>query len=236
MAELSDAEETFISDALEPPQAVRAGDTLDPGVEAGSPTLLWSGWAAARHYTTPDKFQIVRIFDAGDLIDLTAILGRQAPYQIRMQTDGNISKLAPEFLDRSFVEHPRLTRMVVSQIMIDQVETMERLRTLTGNNATERIVSFLLTMRHRQAVSGIGAGSRFMLPFNQAEIGSILGLTSVYVNRVLMSLRKEGFIEIERPYVRLLKPEELEESVDFIGLDYSPKMDKVMQDVSRRVV
>jgi len=47
------------------------------------------------------------------------------------------------------------------------------------------------------------ASDRFPLPFSQQEIGDALGLTAIYVNRIVRRLEKSGELTRAHPYIRL---------------------------------
>ncbi len=55
------------------------------------------------------------------------------------------------------------------------------------------------------------------MPFSQVEIGQAVGLTSIYINKLLRRFVENGEIEIERPYVRLLKREQWEKDCEFVN-------------------
>ena len=76
----------------------------------------------------------------------------------------------------------------------------------------------LLDLRARLAVEGVGDGNRFPMPLNQQEVGEATGMTGIYVNRLLGKLGREGRLEIQRPYVRLLDRPWLESRIEYLDL------------------
>jgi CRP-like cAMP-binding protein len=47
----------------------------------------------------------------------------------------------------------------------------------------------------RLEAAALASDQRFGLPITQADLGDVLGLTQVHVNRVLMELRRQGLLE-----------------------------------------
>lgn len=94
-------------------------------------------------------------------------------------------------------------------------------RTILLDRATaeERLLHLLLDLRARLAVEGVGDGNRFPMPLNQQEIGEATGMTGIYVNRLLGRLVRDGRLEIQRPYVRLLDRAWMESKISFMDLD-----------------
>ena len=81
-------------------------------------------------------------------------------------------------------------------------------------------------------------GNRLQVPLSQAEIGQAVGLTSIYVNKLLRRFVENGEIEIERPYLRLLDRERWEKDCEyvnpFVDMDTSwfPQPDPVGRDAT----
>ena len=48
-----------------------------------------------------------------------------------------------------------------------------------------------------------GAAEGFELPLTQQDLGDILGLSTVHVNRVLQGLRSDGLIEFNRGWLEI---------------------------------
>jgi CRP-like cAMP-binding protein len=119
---------------------------------------------------------------------------------------------------RMYAEAPRLAALLTSISSMDQLTLRERVVSLSRRTAEDQLIEFLVTLRDRLIVSNVGVGNRFNLPFTQAEIGDILGLTSVYVNKLFKKLREEGRIEIDRRTIRLLDREGMEKQVGYVSI------------------
>jgi CRP-like cAMP-binding protein len=58
-------------------------------------------------------------------------------------------------------------------------------------------------------------GNGFELPFTQPELGDVLGLSTVHVNRTLQELRGEGLVTWRGTKVEILDWERLQEAAEF---------------------
>ncbi|WP_159441683.1 cyclic nucleotide-binding domain-containing protein [Roseivivax lentus] len=51
----------------------------------------------------------------------------------------------------------------------------------------------------------IGLGNRFEILMSHVEIEKVVGLTSIYVNKLLRRFRDDGALKNERPYFTLMQ-------------------------------
>lgn len=76
-----------------------------------------------------------------------------------------------------------------------------RLVSLGRQDARARVAYFLSEMHDRLRDVGLAEGGTFTCPLTQEQLGDVLGLTPVHVNRVLQKLRADGLIVFNRPDV-----------------------------------
>ena len=67
----------------------------------------------------------------------------------------------------------------------------------------------------RLSVVGLTEGRCFDLPINQGDLGDAMGLSSVHVNRCLMTLRRNGLLEWTGGRVTILDWNELQTLAEF---------------------
>jgi CRP/FNR family transcriptional regulator len=77
------------------------------------------------------------------------------------------------------------------------------LLTITKKNAEERIATFLLSLSLRFKRLGYSS-SEFKLSMSRSEMGNYLGLTIETVSRGMSKFQKQGWISIERKFVKIL--------------------------------
>lgn len=79
------------------------------------------------------------------------------------------------------------------------------------------MVRLLLELFHRKWQRGRTNGTRCHLPFTQEQIGDAVGLTSVYVSRVLGRLRSRGVLSLTQGWLQI---PDFDATAD--QFDYSP--------------
>lgn len=189
-------------------------------VSVGDPTdgimVLKSGWAVVKYDTSDGRSQILRVYLPGEVMGLAEIGSSHANHRIVMQTDGIICPFPRKGLAPLFSDYPRLAALLLAVGSLDQIALRHHAGCLGAMDATDKLKFFLLQLRSRLVVANVGLGNRFQVPFSQVEIGQAVGLTSIYVNKLLRSFVNAGEIEIERPYVRLLARDKWEKDVEFV--------------------
>jgi CRP-like cAMP-binding protein len=188
------------------------------------PETMWlvqHGWALARGLRQTARAPILRVYLPGDMIGLTELALGQLPHDLVTLTDGLLHAVPRQAITTVARQNPRIWPLVLSQTAVELARAEVRATLFDRAVAEDRLIHFLMDLRGRLAVEGIGDGNRFPLPMNQQEIGEATGMTGIYVNRLMGKLVREGRIEVQRPYVRLLDRAYLERRMDF--LDSAPR-------------
>ncbi|WP_411891815.1 Crp/Fnr family transcriptional regulator [Yoonia sp. SDW83-1] len=215
---LTDHECAFIADLEKEELAYRKGR---PVVSVGDATegivVLKSGWAVVKADSSDGRSQILRVYLPGEVIGLAEIGSAHANHRVVMQTDGMICPFPRKGLAPLFIDYPRLGALLTSIGSLDQIALRHHASSLGSMDATGKLKFWLLQLRARLEVANVGLGNRFRVPFSQVEIGQAVGLTSIYVNKLLRGFVENGDIEIDRPYVRLLKRDSWEKDCEFVN-------------------
>ncbi len=213
---LSEDESDFVAKMERDERPMRARTTI---VRQGQRTpdimVLKFGWAVVRSRVERGRAQILRIYLPGDVIGLAELGSTMAPHAIEMQTDGAICPFPRDRLAQMYAAAPRLSALLTALSSLDQISMRDSAFALTRLTAEERLIDFLLRLQDRLTPGAAANGARVYLPFNQSELGEALGLTSVYVNKLLRKLVGEGRLSVDRPYVRLLDRPGMEAEVGF---------------------
>ena len=86
----------------------------------------------------------------------------------------------------------------------------ERIVALGRRSAPSGVAYLLCELVLRQRVIGMAEDHAIRLPFTQTDLADTLGLTSVHVNRVLQSFRRDELITLEHRRLTLRNVEKLE--------------------------
>ena len=202
---LTDREHRLLRDASEESRPLSAGQSV---VSQGSPItslyVLTEGWAVVRSQPVRGRSSIVRIHLPGEIVGLSELAFPTAPHAIQMQTDGHISGLSRDALAPILKASPRLSALLAGIASIEQISLRDQCAALGLMPAEDRLIQFFLDLQGRLGPeTAQGSSARILVPFSQAEIGEAVGMTPVYVNKLLRKLSMEGRINVDRPYVTL---------------------------------
>ncbi|MGI3171506.1 Crp/Fnr family transcriptional regulator [Pseudooceanicola sp. C21-150M6] len=215
-AKLTEPECAFVRRMEETEESVKAGEVL---VNTGEPAerlfILKRGWALARKLCSKGRRQTLRVYLPGEVVGLPSLGISRAAHEVVMVTEGVVCPFPRHHLQEIFEDTPRLAALLMTISSLDQVSLKDRLAMLGVGTARERMAHFLLDIHSRLLLSNPDMGRRFKLPFRQVDIGECLGLTKVYVNRLLKQMTEEGLIAIDRPYVKLLDLDRLRRIADY---------------------
>jgi len=211
-ADLGPEECQFMARMEDGERSVARGESL---MTAGQPAedlfVLKDGWAVARSRPRNGRSLTLRIYLPGEVIGLTTLGTRRVPHDVHMVTAGSVCPFPRDHMTAVFQRAPRLAALMTALASLDQMTLKDRLAIMGAGTARERMAHFLLDIHERLLFTNPDLGRRFRLPLRQVDIADVLGLTKVYVNRLLRSFTDEGLIQIDRPYVRILRPEVLRE-------------------------
>lgn len=215
---LTDHECAFIADMEKDEHPRKKGR---PVVSVGDITegimVLKAGWAVVKADSADGRSQILRVYLPGEVMGLAEIGSSHANHRIVMQTDGMICPFPRKGLAPLYSDFPRLGALLASLGSLDQIALRHHASSLGSMDATNKLKFWLLQLRSRLEVANVGLGNRFQVPFSQVEIGQAVGLTSIYINKLLRGFVDNGELEIDRPYYRLLKRDEWERDCEFIN-------------------
>lgn len=216
--DLTERECAFIAEMEKDERPHQKGRTvISVGDRSEGVTILKTGWAVVKSDSTDGRSQILRIYLPGEVMGLAEIGSSHANHRVVMQTDGVICPFPRKGLAPLFSDHPRLGALLTAVGSLDQIALRHHASSLASMDATRKLKFWLLQLRSRLEVANVGLGNRFQVPFSQVEIGQAVGLTSIYINKLLRRFVENGEIEIERPYVRLLKREQWEKDCEFVN-------------------
>lgn len=202
-----------------PQPALRHEVITRRGPPAESVWIVQHGWALARSDREAGRSAILRIYLPGDIIGLTELGLSVQAHDVQMLTEGLLHAVPCSAMVGLVRQHPRFWPLLLALANAELMLAQNRAVLLDRATAEERLIHLFLDLRARLAVEGVGDGNRFPMPLNQQEIGEATGMTGIYVNRLLGRLVRDGRVEVQRPYVRLLDRPWMESRVTFMDLE-----------------
>lgn len=210
LADISTEERLALECVSEEPIKFRRGQIIRRQGDL-KPTLFFvhTGWAATRA-TLPNRTrQYFTIHCAGDLMGAPSLPLERAPETLIALSDASISVLSPECLSALFAARPRLAMIFFLMAQVERTNLMNHITALGRCSAEQRVAGFLVHVAEKAKTAALHPGPAFELPLTQRQIGDVLGLTPVHVNRVLRSFDRAGHIQRHRKWIELLRGDDL---------------------------
>jgi CRP-like cAMP-binding protein len=177
---------------------------------------LYSGWAFNFRQFGDGRRQILSFLLPGDQVVFEGLFfpNRPAPYSVKSLTAVSLCVF-------SISDMIGLTKATDAQIehlsgaaWKHADAASRRMMDLGHRSAIGRVSQILVDIERRLAERGGVQDNQFHFPVRQDHLADALGLTSVYVNRTLDRLRKDGIIEFERDRMKIMDPETLRKIAD----------------------
>ena len=92
------------------------------------------------------------------------------------------------------LSHPAVGKALWRETLVEASIFREALLNIGRRDARTRVAHFLCEISLRLEAAGLAAADHFELPVTQEQLGDLLGLTSVHVNRTLRALREDKVI------------------------------------------
>lgn len=118
-------------------------------------------------------------------------------------------------LDEILRKSPKLSALLLSIALRDQVVLIDVLRAMGRMSAQERVAYMLLDLIARLRITNRDMTDVFRLPMTQSQIADYLGLTNVYISKTFIRMQEDGYIHREQDRLRLLKENALIDLTDF---------------------
>ena len=218
-AALGEAERGALRGLTGPARAYAGGEHLiEEGMRPDAVFVLTEGWAC-RYKVLPDgRRQIMAYLLPGDTCDVfNFVLGAM---------DHSIAALGPckavavpqAELMAVVAEHPGIARALYWTTLVDAATSREWLLNIGQRDGFGRAAHLFSELLLRAGLVGLAPQDAFALPLTQADLADTMGLSPVYVNRMLQRMRGDGLITLERRRLTIHLPERLAELGAFNAL------------------
>ena len=190
-AHLTQENENVLIALTRPVRSLAAREDVSiEGEPRGHLTLIVEGWAC--HYTTLEngKRQIVSLYLPGDLCEPFGILPRFMTNAIAAITPVTIAQLRHDTMRRTAQASPRIEEALWWDLLTSFAIEREHLISLGRRTATERLGHLFCELHLRlENIGLVDDELSYDMPVTQADLGDLLGLSLVHVNRSLQELR-----------------------------------------------
>lgn len=177
--------------------------------------VLLGGFAYRHKVVADGRRQILSLHMKGDLVDLQNSLLGLADHSVQMLTDGEIAMIPVEAIRQVAIKRPTVGLAMWHDTLVDGSIFREWIANVGQRDAKTRIAHLMCEFALRLKAAGLGERTRYELPMTQEQIADATGLTSVHVNRTLMSLGADGLITRSKRVVTIADWEKLARVGDF---------------------
>jgi CRP-like cAMP-binding protein len=198
------------------PRFVRKDECLiEQGADVPALIILCNGMTHTVRTLSDGKQQIVAVSVAGDFLNSSGLLFRQARNSILALTPAICLSLPFKQVEALTRARPAIGRALWLETAAQAAIQQEWMVWLGRRAAQTRLAHFLCEVTYRMQLAGSGARDQFEFPLTQRELGDLLGLSAVHVNRTLQILRGQGLIELDRQRLKLRNRDGLYEVAEF---------------------
>ena len=213
---LSAAEEHLLDNLQADEVVLNAKETLANEQDPANLLVVKSGWLCSFTESEGKKRQMLAMHCPGDIVGFANLTMRHPFRQLMGATGAVVAPFSKHRLNDVFIQSPRLTALLFSFAMLDQVVLLDRIRTLGRCLAVEKVTYLLLDVQARLQIHiAHGELETFEVPLTQEMIGDLLGLTNVSVSNALTQLQYEGYISCQRKLVTIHEREKMSAMIDF---------------------
>ena len=190
---LSEAEIRVLLGSFGREKEHRAGeDMIRQGDQPWESTVLLEGFAARYKMQGDGKRRISCLHVTGDFVDLHSFLLRKMDHSVLALTHCRVVGVPHDALQEITDTHPHLTRVLWLSTVVDGAVHREWLTQMGSGEAVRRTAHLICETWTRLRVVGLAKDDAFAFPLTQADLGDMLGISHVHMNRVLTELREHG--------------------------------------------
>jgi len=166
-------------------------------------SVMCEGWAYRCHTFSNGRRQILGFILPGDFIALHVNFPRTADHSVVAITKATVAMIPVGKIEEIHRGYPRLGAALSYSTAQDHARLGAHIARLGRRDSYERMAHFFLELRERLNLANGTAADSFDLPLTQEELGDLLGLTVVHVNRTLKRLVASGLIVRERRRLKI---------------------------------
>ncbi len=225
---ISEDERKLLQRAISRVKEYKPGeDVIRQGHRPTESALVLYGLTGRYRMLPSGAHQITSIHVPGDFVDLHGFLLKQMDHSVTALTPCKFAMVPHETLAEITEKYPHLTRLLWLDTVIDAAIHREWLVVLGRRQAIGKVAHFLCEMYLRLGSVGLADQTSFRLGLRQTDLGDVLGLSVVHVNRVVQSLRKQGLITWKGDVVTIEKWDQLvkvgEFEPSYLNLIFEPR-------------
>lgn len=213
---LNDDEVRIISGLPARPAVFSAGEEIViEGTRPKESCLVTSGFAARSQSLRSGERQITAVHVPGDFVDLHSLMLKVMDHSVVALGPCKVAFVLHERINEVTERSPHLARLFWLSTTIDGAIQRTWITCLGRRSAEQHLAHLICELYVRLEAAGVATGSVFEFPVTQAQLGDVLGLSVVHVNRKLQELRSSGLVEWRNGTVKIRDFERLSGMAEF---------------------
>lgn len=205
VADLSDEDEEVIHAVCRHARAVPARQhIIAEGEKPDHLHIMVEGWAARVKNLPDGSRQITAFLVPGDFCDLYVTILGEMDHDVVALTDARVAYVPHQEMEDLPRNRPELGRALWWATLVDEAVLREWVVNIGRRDAYRRIAHLFCELHARLQMVGLADDDSFSLPLTQEVLADAQGLTPVYVNRTLQTLRRQGLIELSQRTLTIL--------------------------------
>jgi CRP-like cAMP-binding protein len=177
--------------------------------------VLLTGFAFHHKIVSEGARQIVAFQIPGDFVDLHNSFLGIADHNVQMLSVGEVALIPAQAVQDIAYSNPAIGRAMLLDALVDGSIFREWVANVGRRDARARVAHLLCEIAVRLQAAGKGEPRSYHLPMTQEQLADATGLTSIHVNRMIRSLRSDGFISTDKRQVTIKNWEGLVRAGDF---------------------
>jgi CRP-like cAMP-binding protein len=202
-------------------------DIVKEGARPKASSLVVSGLAARYKVLAGGGRQFTALHVPGDFVDLQSLLLKKMDHAVVALTPMRVARVAHATLRQITDDFPHLARLLWLTTLVDGAIHREWILSMGRRQAPARLAHLVCELFMRLQAVGKVDGMSFALPLTQAQMGDVLGVSSVHMNRTLQELRRDGMIKWQGPIVTIKDWQRLKSFAEFdaayLSLEKAPR-------------
>ena len=177
--------------------------------------LLVEGFVCRYRVLEDGGRQILAIHVPGDFVDLQSLLLKVMDHSVMALGPCKVAFIPHEKIREVTERSPHLARLFWLSTTIDGAIQRTWITCLGRRSAEQHLAHLVCELYVRLEAAGVASDFTFEFPVTQVQLGDVLGLSVVHVNRKLQELRAAGLVEWRDGKVKIRDFQRLAEMSEF---------------------
>ena len=177
--------------------------------------LVADGVACTSKLAGDGRRQIMALHIAGDMPDLHSLHLTALDSDIWAISNCHLALMPHRDVKRLCHEHPRLADELWRFTLVDASIYREWMVNLSQRQAGSRMAHLFCEVMLRSEAAGLAQDRTCPFPVTQADLGEMLGLSIVHINRTVQALREQNLISVGHGSLTIHDWDALVELADF---------------------